>query len=52
MTARPAEVRSITAQRDRDQRTADNKLIDNVSRVQDGLSEPADNASRRHSANR
>ncbi|MEV1315439.1 hypothetical protein AB0J14_05060 [Micromonospora arborensis] len=45
-----ATVRSLNAQRDRNQRTADNKLIDNAQHVQDGLSEPADNASRRHSA--
>lgn len=47
-----AEVRSLAAQRDRDQRAADNKLIDNAGRVRDGLSEPADNASRRHSNSR
>lgn len=47
-----AEVRSLNAQRDRNQRTVDNKLIDNAQQVQAGLSEPADNASRRHSARR
>ncbi len=41
-----ADVRSLAAQRDRNQRAADNRLLDAVNDVQAGLSEPAAPASK------